>query len=49
VPPGKTGVVNVIFDSGGKEGHQSKTVTIVANTIPNSKVITITGNVVKPK
>ncbi|MBK5286337.1 MAG: DUF1573 domain-containing protein [Bacteroidia bacterium] len=49
VPPGKTGMINVIFDSSGKEGHQNKTVTIVANTIPNSKVITITGEVVKQK
>jgi hypothetical protein len=49
VPPGKGGVVNVIFDSSGKDGHQDKTVTIVANTIPNSKVIRITGNVVKQK
>jgi len=49
VSPGKTGVINVIFDSSGKEGHQNKTVTIVANTIPNSKVITITGEVIKKK
>jgi hypothetical protein len=49
VPPGKTGVVNVTFDSGGKQGHQDKTVTIVANTLPNSKVIRVTGEVVKQK
>ncbi|HLG33233.1 MAG TPA: DUF1573 domain-containing protein, partial [Bacteroidia bacterium] len=49
VPPGKSGVVNVIFDSSGKDGHQDKTVTIVANTIPNSKVIRITGEVTKQK
>ena len=49
LPPGKSGVVNVIFDSSGREGHQNKTVTIVANTIPNSQVITIAGNVIKKK
>jgi hypothetical protein len=49
VPPGQTGNINVIFNSSGKEGHQNKTVTIVANTIPNSKIITITGEVVKKK
>lgn len=49
VPPGKSGTVNVIFDSSGKEGHQDKTVTIVANTLPNSKVIRITGEVKKKK
>lgn len=49
VPPGKSGIINVIFDSSGKDGHQEKTVTIVANTIPNSKVITISGDVIKQK
>ena len=49
VSPGKTGTIHVTFDSHGKDGHQNKTVTIVANTIPNSKAITITGEVVKKK
>jgi hypothetical protein len=47
VAPGKEGVINVTFDSEGKEGKQNKTVTIIANTIPNSKVLTITGEVKK--
>ena len=49
IPPGKSGIIHVTFDSSGKEGHQNKTVTIVANTIPNSKVISITGEVIKKK
>ena len=49
VRPGRSGIIHVIFDSTGKDGHQNKTVTITANTIPNSKVITITGEVVKQK
>src|SRR4051812_32163257 len=33
VPAGATGVIKVTFDSSGKQGHQEKTVTLVANTI----------------
>ena len=47
IPPGKEGVVNVRFNSEGKSGMQHKTITLVANTIPNSKVLTISGEVVK--
>jgi hypothetical protein len=49
VAPGKEGVINVTFNSEGKEGKQNKTVTIIANTIPNSTVLTITGEVKKPE
>ena len=47
IAPGKNGIINVTFNSEGKEGMQNKTITVVANTIPNSKVLTITGEVVK--
>jgi Protein of unknown function (DUF1573) len=47
IAPGKEGTVNVRFNSEGKSGMQHKTVTLIANTIPNSKVLTITGEVVK--
>jgi len=49
VPPGKSGVINVIFDSSGREGYQRKEVFVTANTIPNSKKLIITGTVVKKK
>lgn len=45
VPAGATGMIKVTFDSSGKEGHQEKTVTLVANTIPNSKVLKIMATV----
>ena len=45
IAPGGKSVVKVTFDSKGKQGMQHKTVTLVANTIPNSKVLTITGEV----
>jgi hypothetical protein len=49
VGPGKEGVINVIFNSEGKFGTQHKTVTLTANTIPNTKVLTITGEVEQKK
>lgn len=45
VPPGGKGIINVTFDSNGKTGMQHKTVTIISNTIPNTKVINVTGEV----
>ncbi|MCX6292455.1 MAG: DUF1573 domain-containing protein [Bacteroidetes bacterium] len=48
IAPGKEGVVNVTFNSEGKEGKQDKTITLIANTIPNTKVLTIMGEVIKP-
>ena len=49
VPPGGEGTINVIFNSEGKEGKQNKTVTITSNTVPNSKILTITGEVLVPE
>ena len=45
VPPGGSGVVNITFNSAGKHGMQHKTVTIISNTVPNTKVLNITGEV----
>ena len=42
-------IIKVTFDSAGKSGKQNKTVTLVTNAIPNTKVITITGNVIVPE
>jgi hypothetical protein len=49
IPPGKSGAIHVVFDSAGKDGYQKKEIVIKANTIPNTKSLTITGNVVKKK
>ncbi len=46
VAPGASGVVNVTFDSRGKSGMQHKTITLITNAIPNTKVLTISGEVV---
>ena len=45
VPPGGSGVINITFNSSGKNGMQHKTVSIISNTIPNTKVLNITGEV----
>jgi hypothetical protein len=45
VHPGGTGVVNITFNSSGKHGMQHKTVTLISNTVPNTKVLNITGEV----
>ena len=46
---GDEAVIKVTFNSSGKSGKQNKTVTLVSNAIPNTKVITINGNVIVPK
>ncbi|MFD2246618.1 DUF1573 domain-containing protein [Pontibacter ruber] len=45
VAPGQTGEVKVEFNSAGKFGQQSPTVTIRANTEPNIVRISMKGNV----
>ena len=48
VAPGAEAVIDVVFDSAGKSGQQNKKVTIVANTVPNTKVLAINGMVDVP-
>jgi hypothetical protein len=48
IRPGQEGVIEVVFDSNGKQGRQSKTVTLIANTVPNTKVLAIKGDVLVP-
>ncbi len=46
VKPGVEGEISVSFNSEGKKGIQNKTVTLLANTQPNSKVITIKAEII---
>ncbi len=48
IAPGETGEIHVEFDSKGKSGKQTKTVTVTANTEPAKTVLTITGEIQKP-
>jgi len=49
IAPGATGQIDVVFDSTGKSGRQAKTVTLTANTVPNTKVLSIAADVVVPE
>lgn len=48
IAPGATGEIEVQFNSGTKKGNQTKTVTLTSNTVPNTKVLTITAQI-QPK
>ncbi len=45
IAPGASGEIKVEFNSKGKSGQQSKSVTIMANTDPNPSHLTIKGDV----
>lgn len=47
IPPGGSGEMEVVFNSKGKTGNQTKTVTINANTDPNPTRLTIKAEVKK--
>ena len=49
IKPGENAKIAVTFNSTGKQGLQNKTITIVSNTIPNTKVIALKGEVLVPK
>jgi hypothetical protein len=49
IKPGGNGEISVKFDSEGKKGIQKKTVTITANTQPNTKVLTIKAEIYLPE
>lgn len=43
--PGETGVIKVVFNSAGKKDHQSKDITVTANTTPEFPILKLTGTV----
>lgn len=49
VAPGEEGEVNVTFDSAGKSGMTTKSVTLIANTEPNTKVLKISADIQSKK
>lgn len=49
IGPGETGVIPVEFSSEGKSGHQSKSITLVANTDPRTTVLMIEGDIIAPE
>lgn len=49
IQPGESGTIEVVFNSSGKQGKQNKVITVITNAIPNTKVLTIKGNIIVSK
>lgn len=48
IQPGSTGEIKVKFNSAGKKGQNTKTVTLTANTIPAETILKIHADVLVP-
>jgi hypothetical protein len=48
IPPGQEGFVELTFNSSGKSGAQSKTVTVYMNTEPITKILRFKGEIISP-
>lgn len=49
IAPGESGSIDVKFNTEGKKGFQNKTITLIANTQPNTKVLTIKAQIQVPE
>ena len=49
VEVGSEALIRVTFNSGKREGKQNKTVTLVTNEIPSTKVLILKGTVLLPQ
>jgi hypothetical protein len=49
IKPGAEGKVDVVFNSEGKSGMVQKTVTLVTNCNPSTKMLTINSTVIVPE
>lgn len=49
VKPGEEGIIEVSFNSSGKQGFQNKDLTIAANTQPSNTTLTIKAIVIIPE
>lgn len=49
IPPGGKGRVNVVFNSEGKSGYQEKTISIITNAEPATRIVRIKAEVVVPE
>jgi hypothetical protein len=48
IAPGESSYLRVTYDSNGRQDRFDKTVTITANTVPNTNQLFISGNVIVP-
>jgi hypothetical protein len=49
IKPGATEKINVVFNSEGKSGYQEKTVTLVTNCEPATKLLRIKAEIIVPE
>ncbi len=49
VKAGEEAKIDVVFDSDGKSGMVEKTVTLISNCNPNTKILTINSNIIVPE
>lgn len=47
--PGKESVISATYNTSGRPGHFNKTITIESNADGGNKVVTISGDVIKPE
>lgn len=45
VKPGDDGVIAVTFNTAGRSGMQSKTISVLSNAVPSTRVLTISAEV----
>ncbi len=48
IAEGDEGVINVVFDSEGKSGRQSRSISVITNSMPSTRVLNIVGEVIIP-
>jgi hypothetical protein len=49
IAPGESGIIEVTFDSKKRKGYQNKTITVLANTNPNSTTLRIKTKIILPE
>lgn len=49
IAPGGKGQIDVVFNSEGKSGYQEKTITVVTNCEPSTRIIRIKAIIVVPE
>lgn len=49
IPPGGESTIDVTFNTETKKGYQNKTITIIANTQPNTRVLTVKAQIQVPE
>ncbi|MFL5753995.1 MAG: DUF1573 domain-containing protein [Bacteroidia bacterium] len=48
IAPGKEGQIGVVFNSDGKSGKIDKKITVLTNCEPNTRILTITADIIVP-